>query len=406
MAMDTSRMERIRNINSNRFLEMMDKATSLKRSFDFLYKTIDNQVLRNQVVDLVENHYDLGKVQEVYEVFGGYTNRSFGVVCEKNGEIGEYFIRKYKTSATDEDVILEHNLISYAIEQGFTEAPNLFKTKNGGTFVKIHEIIQGELKMRLFAVYVYLAGDDKYTWVDNESTPLELKNLGALMARLHNCTRDFCPGGVVKTEPVIEVLLPAIKHILTKLADRPLESKFHDFLRMSLPRIFEAIDRNIIPNEAYAQMPKTPIHGDYHAGNVKFEGEEAVGLFDFDWSKIDVRLFDICLGLVYCCTSWNVSTDGVMRLNDCRHFLQGYNNALDGSGLEKINQIEREHFPKMVAVASIYLIYWCTELWYYLDPETINDYESIYYLIHLIRAMKWVENNQDKLAALMESLDD
>jgi len=404
MAMDTSRMEKIKNINSNKFLELLDRAKSLKRSFDYLYKTIDNQVLRNQVVDLVENHYDLGKVVEVYEVFGGYVNRSFGIICERDGQRSEYFVRKYKASAIDEDVALEHKLIKYAVEKGFKEAAYIYVAKDGNTYVKIKEIIGGKPNTRIFALYEYLGGEDKYTWIDNECSPTELRNLGALLARLHNFTRDFSPGTVSKAEPHIEVLLPDMKRIFTELASQPLDTKFHDFFGMSLPKILEIIDRNIIPAEAYAKMPKTPIHCDYHAGNVKFDGEETIGLFDFDWSKIDVRLFDICLGLVYCCSSWHVATDGKMRLDDCRYFLEGYNGALDGTGLPKLNETERQYFPNMVTIAGIYLVYWCTELWYYLDPEGTNDYESIYYLIHLVRAMKWIENHKDDLSTLIESV--
>ncbi len=404
MAMDTSRMEKIKNINSNKFLELLDRAKSLKRSFDYLYKTIDNQVLRNQVVDLVENHYDLGRVVEVYEVFGGYTNRSFGIICEKDGQRCELFVRKYKAAALDEDVILEHKLINYAISQGFREAARIYVNKSGTTFVKIKEIIGGKPSTRIFAVYEYLPGEDNYTWIDNECTPRELENLGALLARLHNCTRDFDPGPLHKAEPKIEVLLPDMKRIFTELAGQPLDNKFHEYFGSILPRIKEIIDRNIIPPEDYGQMPLTPVHGDYHAGNVKFDGEETVGLFDFDWSKTDVRLFDICLGLVYCCSSWHVATDGQMRLDDCRHFLTGYNRALDGSGLPKLNAIERRHFPTMMCIAGIYLVYWCTELWYYLDPEGTNDYESIYYLVHFIRNMRWIEANKDRLAVLAESV--
>lgn len=404
MAIDISRMERIKNINSNKFLELLDRAKSLKRSIDYLFKTIDNQVLRNQVVDLVENHYDIGRVVLVYEVFGGYVNRSFAIICEKDGQKREYFVRKYKVTAFDEDVALEHKLINYAIDKGFKEAAHIHVAKDGKTFAKIKEIIGGKPNTRIFAVYEFLGGEDKYTWIDNVCTPTELHNLGALLARLHNCTRDFDPGPVNKAEPKIEVLLPDMKRIFRELAAQPLDNKFHEYFGMTLPRIIEIIDRNIIPTEAYARMPITPVHGDYHAGNVKFDGENVIGLFDFDWSKMDVRLFDVCLGMVYCCSSWHVATDGQLRLDDCRSFLEGYNCALDGSGLEKLNETEREHFSTMVAVAGIYLVYWCTELWYYVDPEGTNDYESIYYLIHLVRTIRWIESNKEKLDEVIKSI--
>lgn len=404
MVMDTSRMEKIKNINSTKFLNLLDRAKNLKRSFDYLYKTIDNQVLRNQVVDLVENHYDLGSVVDVYEVFGGYTNRSFGIICEKNGQKSEYFVRKYKASAFDQDVQLEHKLINYAISQGFTEAAGIYSAKDGLTFIKIEEIISGKATTRIFAVYEYLDGEDKYTWTDNDCSPIELSNFGALLARFHDSTRNFNPGDIAKAEPKINILMPEIRRILIERAEQPLESKFHDYFGMSLPRILDIIDNNTIPEELYSQMPQTPIHCDYHLGNVKFDGESVVGIFDFDWSKVDVRLFDICMGVAFSCSSWHVATDGQLRLDDCRHFIVGYNEALTGAGLEKITDVEKKFFSKMMAVAGIYLIYWCTALWYYLDPDGTNDYESIYYLIHFIRMLKWMAANKEHLDEVIMSV--
>ncbi len=99
-----------------------------------------------------------------------------------------------------------------------------------------------------------------------------------------------------------------------------------------------------------------------------------------------------------------MASDGKIRIEDCRYFLEGYNEALDGSGLSKLTAVEKKHFPSMMAISAIYLVHWCTALWYYLDPDGTNDYESIYYLIHLVRTMKWIETNKDKLAELIENI--
>ena len=399
--MDTSRMELIQGVDSDKFLALFDRAKSLKRALDYLYKTIDSQVLRNQVADLLENHYDLGRVREVYEVFGGYTNRSFAVVCEKDGRDGEYLARKYKAEALDNDVALEHALLNHILSRGFKEAARVFPARDGRTFVRLKEISQGQAETRLFAVYEYLPGEDKYTWIDNENTAAELLNLGDLMARLHDCARDFDPGPRRKAEPKAEILFQSLGAVFDELAARPVVSKFHDFFKMNIGMFKDCLERNAIPAEAYARMVETAVHGDFHAGNVKFLGEKTVGLFDFDWSKIDVRLFDICLGLVYCCTSWHVATDGRLRLDDCRYFLEGYARALEGAALPGLNEIERRHFPQMMVQAGLYLVYWCAALWYYLDPEGTNDYESIYYLIHLVRTLKWLESHKASLADLV-----
>jgi homoserine kinase type II len=161
------------------------------------------------------------------------------------------------------------------------------------------------------------------------------------------------------------------------------------------------MEKFAITPEEYAALPEVAIHGDYHAGNVKFDGEDAVGLFDFDWSKVDARIFDVCLGLVYCAGSWDVQTDGSMRLDDCRAFLTAYNETLKDSPFPPLTEAEKKVFVRMVAGAHFYLIYWLTELWYYLDVDGINNYEAMSYMVHFLRGLSWVEEHEKELRALL-----
>jgi homoserine kinase type II len=161
------------------------------------------------------------------------------------------------------------------------------------------------------------------------------------------------------------------------------------------------MDLHAITSEEYSKLPQCPVHGDYHAGNVKFDGERTVGLYDFDWSKVDIRLFDVCLGVVYCCGSWDMVTDGQLRIDDCRSLLEGYNAALVGGDFPPLTPDERRVFVRMLASAHFYLIYWLTELWYYLDPENINNYEAISYMDHFIRGLNWLKERQGELQALV-----
>ena len=46
------------------------------------------------------------------------------------------------------------------------------------------------------------------------------------------------------------------------------------------------------------------------------EGDtECIGIFDFDWSKVDYRLFDICFGMVYTHAAWECMIDGQIHLD-------------------------------------------------------------------------------------------
>ena len=68
---------------------------------------------------------------------GGYVNRSFGVeVTAPDGKPVDYFIRRYRLTTADEDIKVEHALVTYAIEHGFDLAAGSSKLRKNKTFVK------------------------------------------------------------------------------------------------------------------------------------------------------------------------------------------------------------------------------------------------------------------------------
>ncbi|MDR1657605.1 MAG: phosphotransferase [Deltaproteobacteria bacterium] len=400
--METSKMKLIAAIPPEQLEAYRDYLNKSQRNFNAVYSAVESQVLYNQLQRLFEGYYDLGTIKEIYEVFGGYTNRSFGVIAVKDGVEKEYFIRKYKAEATDTDVLMEHGLIEFVIKNGFQEAAGLFRTTDDRSFVRLDELKRGKSISRVFAIYRFLPGADKYTWIDNHSTAEEFRNLGSLLARFHSSGYGFEPDSSQrKTEPKIPVLIPDFKRMFGERSAQPIDTHFHSYFTQALPIIFKHLDEQVITPAEYAALPQCPIHGDYHAGNVKFDGEATVGLYDFDWSKVDVRLFDVCLGLVYCCASWKMETDGQLRLDDCRNFLDGYEAGLNGHKFPPFTDVEKKVFVRMLSGGFFYLIYWLTELWYYLDIDGINNYEAISYLDHFIRGLNWLKANSSTLAGLV-----
>jgi homoserine kinase type II len=198
-------------------------------------------------------------------------------------------------------------------------------------------------------------------------------------------------------------LFPDFRRIFKQRSSQPLETLFHSNFQIILPTILGYMERFKISQAEYESLLELPIHGDFHAGKVKFEGEETVGLFDFDWSKVDARIFDLCLGLVYCCGSWDMEDDGALRLSDCQHFLRGYQQIITKDSQLALTDLEKKVFVRMLAGAHFYLIYWLTELWYYLDMENINNYEAISYLSHFLRGLKWLEANAKELQEMVNS---
>lgn len=397
--MDTSKMRELKALTSEQMAKMLAQSEMLKAVANEFFDALDASLLRNQIVEVVESNYDLGKVTDVYEIFGGYVNRSFGIYTEKDGKRYEYFVRKYKKDIEEKEILFEHKLITHAINNGFDIAAGVYKTKDGKTYVKVQE---GD-DVRYFAVYRFLPGEDKYTWIDNMLTDEEYASSAEVLASFHNSVRDFDPEGFQRVEPKIMDLLPMLPPIFEEYAKTDLNNRFHSYYLENFDAIIEECNRIRIPEEDFKKMPQVPIHCDFHPGNEKFQDGKVVGLFDFDWSKIDIRLFEIGLALVYFCSPWTADLDGTLLLDKCKIFLEAYQRKLrELGGLEPLNEVEKRYLPEMLAAGNMYLIYWCLRA-YYGDP-TLNVYEYVTYLQHQVRCMYWIRNHCDEILKMAEGI--
>jgi homoserine kinase type II len=118
------------------------------------------------------------------------------------------------------------------------------------------------------------------------------------------------------------------------------------------------------------------------------------GIFDFDWSKMDLRLFDVALAVIYFCSRWDDGHDGELRGDKCRLFLGAYQHQLQRlQGLEPLSAAEQKLLPTMLDIANIYLIHW--EVSRCLETADADDYEYLAFLKHNIRLMHWLETHRD-----------
>jgi homoserine kinase type II len=399
--MDTGKMKRFQPLDSSQVASMLMHSDTLRAIAADLFTVLDASLLRNQIVEVIEGNYDLGKVVDVYEIFGGYVNRSFGIYTEKNGRRNEYFVRKYKLGVKEQEILFEHKLIMFALDHGFSIAASTFKTRDSNTIVKISE---GEKGVdRYFAVYTYLTGEDKYTWVDNDLTDEEYASSAGVLASFHNAVRNFDPDGLGRVELKIAELIPTLPATFNKYAATGIGSRLHSYYLKNLDSILKAIERIRIPVKEQAQMVYCPVHCDFHPGNLKFEGGRAVGIFDFDWSKIDLRMFDLGLGLAYCCSNWADEMDGTMKMDQCEVFMKAYQQKLrDLGGLPPLNDVEKKHLATMLDAGNMYLIFWCLRS-YYANP-TLNEYEYLAYLSHQVKLMNWIDAHRLEIAGMAERL--
>lgn len=400
--MNTSKMKLFDVFSKAKNFTVLKEVEELRALADNVFGSMETMLVRNQIIEALQN-YDLGTATEVYEIFGGYINRSFGIYTVRDGKQNEYFVRKYKKGITEKEIRFEHSLIDFSVANGLTIAASLVPARDGQTFVKKSEGTQENQWDNYFAVYEYLAGEDKYTWDNPTMNDEEYASAAEVLANFHNASRNFDPNGLERIEPKILEFLPTLPELYQGFAQSDCASKFHRYYLQNLKEILEVIDRTQIPRETAEQMPYNPCHNDFHPGNLKFLNNKAVGIFDFDWSKIELRLFDVCLAMTYCCSSWSDQEDGTLLLDKCSIFLNSYQRKMmELAELEPLNDLEIEYLPIMMAASNLYLINWDVTAYY--DGTDLNDYEYLAYLQHNVRLMKWIEAHKAEISAMAKSV--
>lgn len=344
--------------------------------------------------EILKEHYDLGVLLNSEELFDGYVNRSFVIQVDRNGEQLKYLVRQYNPAIDEKEIRFEHALINHLRANGVTMVAGVIPKRDGSTYFKETIHAEGETTTAFWAIFEFLKGEDRYTWTDTSVTPEEMTSASRVLARLHDAGRDFVkPRGADRAQPKIMNLLPTIPKIYDEYINRAGNTQCDHLFLENVDNILRIIGKAIIPESELERMPQLPVHCDYHQGNLKYEDSRVIGVFDFDWSKIDVRLFDLALAIVYFCASWEGDNAGSLRLNACKLFLRNYNEACKISGgLTPLTEIETKYLPTMIAAANLFVLHWSIVDFY--TKQNPDDDEYLIYMNHNIKLMVWIEENK------------
>ncbi len=359
------------------------------------------EFLSGQLAEVVATEFDLGEVVRVEQIFGGFENLSFAVITKDGDDERRNFVRKYKYGTVEREIRYEHALVRHIRANGFELPARVFETKSGDTLVTREELLGTERVQRFFAVYEMLTGDDKYSWTENRCTDTEYEDAARILARFHQAAHDFEPGDLYREQPPIMEYLATMPATFNGYAEKTTGTKYDHYFLSQLPRILEAIDRGLALAPELEGLPKCPTFNDYHPGNLKWHEEHGVGLFDFDWTKLDYRLFDIAIGIVYFCSSWEDTDDGQLRLDKAEIFLKAYQDeASRGDCPGPVTDGELAALPRMLAIAALYVVSWDIVA-YYIDRDP-NDDEYLFFLEHNVAFVDFIEAHLDDLVAMTE----
>lgn len=351
----------------------------------------------------VLSNYDLGNLVDSERNYRGYLNISYSIQTVKNGQKFDYFLRRYRTGTKPGDIEFEHTVVNHLIEKNFKIVAKVCATKLGSTFCT--QFPEGNQDQPIFyAIFEYLQGDDKYTWVDPRCSPSEVENAATTLALFHQAVADIIPKGQ-RTELRIIDLLPDIINNLDGYQPKAIPSIFDECLINNLPKFLNncitTLDSLKMVDES--DWPSIVIHCDYHPGNLKFSGEEIVGLFDFDWSKIDLRCFDVALAGWYFFSSWRGEQDGAIRLVEFRNFLNTYQETFQNqAALKPMNDVELVQLPWLISAANLYVLNWTVADY---SSKEVDPNEYLMYLQHSLNFIHWFElEGQNLISALTDPM--
>ena len=354
-----------------------------------------------ELQEIVSKYYQIGELVGYEKDAVGIYNTNYTIDTIINGRKSRYFLRKYRKGRREAEVRFEHSVVNHLVAEDFELVAPIISTRDGKTYVKqFKEGGNGDSGVGVFyTVSEFIEGDVTHIYVNPDCSDKVLRSVATVLARFHEAVASLNPAGR-RYEPGIIELLPKIARTAENCANEPERTELNDYLLENRSLVHRTIGRTIqaIDSREYEAMPQLVIHGDYHPGNLKFKNDTIVGLFDFDWSKLEARCYDVALALILFCTTWEGEGDGDLQLGKAITFLNAYQDTLSRSQeIGPLSDVELRYLPRMISASNIYLLDWQIGD-YSIDPE-----EYLRYLKHTVCIMRWLEgrDNRDKLEKLI-----
>ncbi|MDG2200601.1 MAG: phosphotransferase [Phycisphaerales bacterium] len=292
---------------------------------------------RHEIQEVL-GHYDLGQI---------YQARSFERGSSKSPKArikaleGEYLLKRCAPGQDDPDQIQQRHQIQLSLqEQGYPIA-GLVRTMDDGSFVQ-----RGS---RVYELFHFIQGRRF-----NRSTS-QAKAAGYEMARMHDHFIGW-KGESPSSRGYHGKL--GVMESMQRLPDRLSPDDPHRHRGMlaicrSLSKLFaDAHDR--IEALGYSQLSRTIVHGDWHPGNLIYEGNDVAAVLDFDSIRKEPRVSDLANGLLQ-------HTMQIGDLDDVDHWpeslelplLDAFRTGYDEGTFEPLEQNELAMIPWLMIEALV-----------------------------------------------------
>jgi homoserine kinase type II len=264
--------------------------------------------------------FALGEVVGLEENNQGVLNKNYILTTTQ----GTYFLKSVRTK--------QQERISYIaeVERFFRErsipAVCMATLPSGERFLKIDEA--------LYTVYPYIANTQVHAYTEGH-----MRAMGKTLGSIHKAGASEVPSrlassrfSIPEREAVIHELTERRESILSKQVLEAIDEEFLSYIELKLKRLGERLEEPPLPSD-------TLVHGDYHDRNILFEGEDIIGVCDWEKALMAPRAYEVARALEIICFGEGqsrVRTEQEMR-DSATTFMQAYNSvyALSSEELRK-----------------------------------------------------------------------
>lgn len=382
----------------------------LKKDIVKEYNIYDLERTVDDVAQIVNDFYDLGKVEDVKKLAMGETNFNYYLQVESNGKRIKYFAQLFSSAKTLEQLKYELSLRSFFMSNN----KNLLKCalpkpNENGEFVITCRCKETN-QVRFFCVFDFIEGItyDYDEWAFGKMNSNMIRGIANGIAKYHITAYDYIPPDDcrnVMTSYAEE--LAEYERVFTDEFEKrrtPIgKNAYYDRFAEYQPRLLELLrkytEKYLVEKD---NLPHCICHIDTSANNYIFNDEfEPIAVCDMDWSHIMPRLFDLCWLIGEGFFEYDSSVpEAKLKISDIVEFVNAYDEAITVAGNEppgKLTSLERELLPELFQLVAIRLGLY--NIWVYImtDNPTDDVEYNLYWGNCAITEIEFVEAHMEEI---------
>lgn len=259
-------------------------------------------------------YFSLSNYPKIFSNTIGFINRTY--LVERGSH--KFILRESNLLKTATDLKFETGVLRYLEHKRFPLTARVIPDVSGRDVVR-----HGG---HFYMLQSFLPGRVSASWRDlkNFTLPM-LKETFRVSADFAKAVRGFspkAPGG----HPPVDFYIKNWPRLFQISFRRIRERKGKLALQQALSAIGTLMDHTVTEccSIRYSSLSKQLVHFDLHPGNFHFSRGKIVGLFDFDWARLDNRLADLAATISQSCYHYGGSHHGVYRHDRVRAGIETY----------------------------------------------------------------------------------